>query len=455
MTHLTDVSESIADAAVSHTISMKKSYSLLLKFTLFIIFTVIEAACGTTPQKQQEGAISSLDECPVIAEKILVGKDSVTIVNLHKADSIIVLKLTDIAEDIRFIRLQNSNSALVADGMTWVSGNRIIVYTDGVVRQFDMSGQYLGRIGDRGHGPGQYTIAPSDIYVDEEGERIYMVQPGTTKIFMYDAKDGSFIQNIPLAYKLEKGRIHVDTENKIVTVAAAPFRYSGHYANIWTQDFRGRLKSSATKRHLAVMPDYSNEVMVGNPIGVLQFDYSVFSTIARHDSLYVYRDGQLHPTFSYNWGERRLPVHEYRSTPDFLALVLLADPEHVIAPKPQKGNRKKQENKNDSAFSIPALTPLVVDRKSLRGNFAYLMLDNIGTVIIKTNWLQQSTPENFVMTFVPMELADLIKAAPQAHEYVDKSVVEYMNHLKDSIHPKDNNYVMVGKWKQGQPISAL
>lgn len=455
MTQLPVVSANQADTALSCDIIMKKVIIYLLNFTLLMAVTIAGASCGHTPQKQREGALSALDDCPVIAEKIAVGKDSVTIVNLQKADSIILLKLTDLAEDIRFIRLQNSNSALVADGMTWVSGNRIIVYTDGVVRQFDMSGRYLGRIGDRGHGPGQYTIAPSDIYVDEEAERIYMVQPGTTKIFMYDAKDGSFIQNVPLAYKLEKGRIHVDTENKIVTVAAAPFRYSGHYANIWTQDFKGRIKSSVTKRHLAVMPDYSNEVMVGNPTGASQFDYSVFSTIARQDSLYIYSDGQLHPTFSYNWGDRRLPVHEYRSTPDFFALVLLADPEHATPTKRKKGSKNKSEIKTDSAFSIPALTPLVVDRRSLRGNFAHLMLDNIGTVVIKTNWLQQSTPENFVMTFVPMELADLIKVAPQTHEYVDKSVVEHMNQLKDSIHPKDNNYVMIGKWKQTDRIHDL
>ncbi|MDE5882113.1 MAG: 6-bladed beta-propeller [Muribaculaceae bacterium] len=427
---------------------MKKRF-ITLRSLIAVAIAIVAVACGSKPPKQSSGAVVTLDENPVIARKKPIGKDTLTVVDLSKADSTIILKLSDLAEDIRFIRLQNSNSALVADGMTWVAGNRIIVYTDGVVRQFDMEGNYLGRIGDRGHGPGQYTIAPSEVYVDEAAERIYLIQPGTTKIMMYDAKDGSFIRNIPLAYKLEKGRIHVDTENKIVTVAAAPFKYSGHYAGIWVQDFRGRLKSSVTKRHLAVNPDYSNEVMAGLAASPTAFDYSVFSTLTRPDTLYTYSDGKLHPSFTYTWDNKKLPVHEYRSTPDFFALVLLANPKYTNAkPKSKKGSKAKSTNVPDSAFSVPALTPLVVDRKSLRGNFAHLMLDNIGPVIIKTNWLQQSTPENFVMTFVPMDLADLIKAAPQTFEGMDQSVIKSMNQLRDSIHPKDNNYVIVGKWKQ-------
>ncbi len=429
---------------------MKKRFTTL-RFLIAIAIAIAAAACGSKAPKQPSGAITSLDLDPVIAHKKTIGSDTLTIVDLSKADSTITLKLTDLAEDIRFIRLQNSNSALVADGMTWVSGDRIIVYTDGVVRQFDMTGNYLGRIGDRGHGPGEYTMAPSEVYVDEAAGRIYLVQPGTTKIFMYDAKDGSFIRNIPLAYKLEKGRIHVDTENEIVTVAAAPFKYSGHYAGIWVQDFRGRLKTSATKRHLAVNPDYSNEVMAGLSASPSAFDYAVFSTLTRPDTLYTYSDGKLHPSFTYSWGNHQLPVHEYRSAPEFFALILLANPKYTDAKsktKSKKGSKNVSPNQPDTAYTIPALTPLVVDRKSLRGNFAHLMLDNIGPIVIKTNWLQQSTPENFVMTFVPMDLFDLIKEAPQSYEGMDQSVIKAMNQLKDSIHPKDNNYVLVGKWKQ-------
>ncbi|MDE6769942.1 MAG: 6-bladed beta-propeller, partial [Muribaculaceae bacterium] len=132
---------------------MKKRF-ITLRSLIAVAIAIVAVACGSKPPKQSSGAVVTLDENPVIARKKPIGKDTLTVVDLSKADSTIILKLSDLAEDIRFIRLQNSNSALVADGMTWVAGNRIIVYTDGVVRQFDMEGNYLGRIGDRGHGPG-------------------------------------------------------------------------------------------------------------------------------------------------------------------------------------------------------------------------------------------------------------------------------------------------------------
>lgn len=413
---------------------MKERCFEVIKYAFAGAIAIGILSCGSKQDKNQPDAVGNLGNAPIVAEKVLAGNDTVIVVDVSAADrSPVSLKLSDLADDIEIVRLENNNEAFVGEGATWLTGNRIIIYSNGIVRQFDRSGKYLGKIGNKGQGPGEYAIAPYDIYMDESAGRIYLAQYGATKLFEYDS-DGSFIKDIPLAYKLEKGRINVDAAKETVTVAAMPFSESDHLENVWVQDFQGNVKSSDTKPWLAVVPDYSSEIKAGTPSAANGFDYSIFSITPRQDSLYVYKDGSLHPAFTakMDGSVEEVPMHDYVSTPSLYALILFSQPKAV----------------SENSYIIPAMTPLVVDRKSLRGGFANLMLDNIGSVEINGNWLQESTPEYFVMTFDPGVLADKIEAASQEHEDLDASVIESMNKFKTTIDPDDNNYIVIGKWKK-------
>ena len=74
-----------------------------------------------------------------------------------KAGEKVTLKLSDLADDLKIVRLENSDDALVGAGQTWITGERIIVYSDGVVKQFDFDGKYLGQIGAKGNGISENT----------------------------------------------------------------------------------------------------------------------------------------------------------------------------------------------------------------------------------------------------------------------------------------------------------
>lgn len=414
---------------------MNKHYSSILRTAIFFsIMGGLTGSCGSDKNKTDAGAVASLNDCPVVAEKVVSGNDTLIVADINLADETIILKLSDIADDIKLIKLDNSDEALTGQGMTWVTEKRIIIYSEGVVRQFDHTGKYLGKIGNKGQGPGEYTIAPYDIYVDEEAGRIYMAQYSATELLTYNAADGSFIGNIPLAHTLAKGRINVDTKNEIITVAAMPFEDSGDLSNIWAQDLKGNVKTAVSKPWIATERDFSNEIFAGTSAGATGFDYSMFYLAPRADSLYVYHENDLHPVFTTTLGSKpdKIPMHEYLSTPSFFAVVLFDKPEPA----------------GEMSYIIPSTTPFIVDRKSLRGNFAHLMLDKFGPIIIEDNWLQQSSAEFFSMTIDPGVLLDMIDQASQEHEAVDKPAMELMNTLKESISPDDNNYVIIGKWKK-------
>lgn len=393
------------------------------------------AACGSEGKKEPyRGDIGALADCPVVAKREVIGKDTLTVVDINRADSTIVLKISDLADNLKFVPLDSRDAALVGKGVTWVSDNRIIIYSDGVVRQFDHSGNYLGRIGNKGHGKGEYTSPPCDIYIDEAAGRVYMAHPGSSKLISYYIEDGAFCEAIPFSYIFNKGRIYVDTENETISVASVPFKWSGKFANVWLQDFKGKIKSKVTKGWTAAVPDYSNEARISTMGSGDEFDYSVFYVRPRQDTLYSYHEGKLSPVFTSTMGTKgdKELLHEYVSTPYFFSVVLH---ENLHADRPEDQR-------------IPALTPLVVDRRSLHGNFAHLMLDNVGPIIVNTNWLQESTGSHFVLTLDPNVLSEMLKAAAKKYEGVDEKIVARMTHLSDSIRPTDNNYVVMGTWKQ-------
>lgn len=391
---------------------------------------IVLPACGTA-DNTEKGAISALDDAPVVAKLTTDKGNNLITADVKLADRTEVLRLTDLADDIRIVRLDNTDDALIGESNIWVSDNRIIMYSDGVVRQFDQSGKYLGRIGNRGQGPGEYTIAPYDIYVDEPASKIYLAQYGASKLFAYDMETGVFINEIPLAYKLNKGRVHVDTRAGKVTVAALPFNDAENLDNIWVQDFDGNVISSVTMPWLAVVPDFSNEITAGTNSGATDFDYSMFRIQSEPDTLYTYDGSRLIPSFTASLSGLgdKTPMHMYASAPQFYAVILFDKPQEV----------------SENVFMIPAVTPMIVDRKSLHGAFANLMLDNIGPIVLKTNWLQYSTPSHFVMQFDPGTLADMIDEAADADNTdMSKRMIEF----KESIDPDDNNYVIIGRWKQ-------
>lgn len=193
-----------------------------------LMLTALTAACGAKNDNAAGGAssLAAFDQLPVVAERVqLPDGGSIVVADPGKAGEKVTLKLSDLADDLKIVRLENSDDALVGAGQTWITGERIIVYSDGVVKQFDFEGKCLGQIGAKGNGPGEYSIAPYDFYVDADAGRIYMVQYNATKLMSYNS-DGTFAGDIPLAREMPKGAVRVDTKRQRITAVSICFEGS-------------------------------------------------------------------------------------------------------------------------------------------------------------------------------------------------------------------------------------
>lgn len=133
-------------------------------------------------------------EAPVAAQTVAVGSDSMIVGKLSSVPEPVTLRASDILDDVELVKLESSDEATVGQGFVWVTDKRILIYSDGVVKQFDRSGKYLGKVGAKGNGPGEYTIAPYYMDVDEKAGRIYLMQYGAKDISVYNTS-GEYIEH--------------------------------------------------------------------------------------------------------------------------------------------------------------------------------------------------------------------------------------------------------------------
>ncbi|MDE7460651.1 MAG: 6-bladed beta-propeller [Paramuribaculum sp.] len=393
-------------------------------------------SCGSKSAPQRDFPFSanpsskSFAEAPVSAERVVVGSDTLIVGRLTSSPETVTLLASELMDDLEIVKLENTDEALVGGGSIWVNDSRIIIYDGKAIKQFDRSGKFLGNIGAKGQGPGEYSIAPYYITVDEAAGRIYLLEYAATNLKIYDTT-GVYVGSIPFPEKVHKGFFRIDNEKGLLTVASLRFSGMSQLGPVWVQDFHGNVVSSVNRPEIAVEPDYSNEVYGGTTADGNGFTYSLFRVIPEADSLYVYADSCFRPDFTFDFGDK-IPMHTLQSLPQFYVVIGYGAPVQT----------------GEGSYQLPHLTPFVIDRYTLRGAPAVLMLDNLGTLTMDRGWSDHQNAEYFSWCIDPGDLLDCLEAAPESHPLANEEGMKRMRDLKETINLDDNNYIIIGKWKR-------
>lgn len=240
-----------------------------------------------------------------------------TSVRFNQTGKAPAMKISELTGEPEFIALDSRLEAF-ATGYNYAFSDHYICIgasNRGPAKLYDRAtGKFLCNVGSVGRGPGEYLNTYGSPRIDEEDGTVWLLPWQTETLLGFDINTGKFKKEIPLKYGVPKGQFSVDSKAGTVTVAALPFQGIVP-AVAWKQDMQGNVIWEIPSGHLALVPDFSNEIENGNNIqGV--FDLSLLTWGGRRDSLYVINEDRLEPVYTIDFNTKEVKSEEYHFNTD-------------------------------------------------------------------------------------------------------------------------------------------
>lgn len=393
-----------------------------LQFLYILLILVLVYSCGNTAKKE------GIDEMKVVATATNIGDAkliSCDFTKLNDNDKV-NLPLSYFVEDLKIVKLQTSDEALVGNSFVTVTDNYILVRNNksNPYKLFDKSGKFLSTIGAYGQGPNEYLNVYDDFF-DEKNDRIYILPWQTDKLLVFDT-EGNAQKPIPLKYRVPKGKFHINTKDETVSVFLLPFR--GIPVVAWTQDFEGNMIDSIPAGPLAVEPDFSNEVYSNK--NTEAFDCSLFTFYDLHpDSLYHYNatKNSLEPVFTLDFKSLERKIHSYAELPN-----------HFL------GDVTVEKKLSNYLSTTEKPEYFIVDKNTLKGAYFNLYNDSLGNLPV--DWPSFNNGY-FVWNVEPSDLAEKLTEHLKNSLDISSEERESLEKLIAEIDVNNNNYIIYGKLK--------
>jgi hypothetical protein len=347
----------------------------------------------------------------------------------------VAIPLSALCSELQILKLDANDEAIVKETSVEISDNYLLVKGSEQIpyRLFDKkTGKFLTNIGAFGQGPNEYRNV-YDQQLDEKNNRIYLLPWQSKQILVYDLK-GNNLPPIPLCYDSPKGTFYVDTQGGKVIVSILPF--TGAPAVAWTQTLDGKAIQAVAPDHIALRPDFSNEVSAYRSKD--SYSFFVFSFQPRPDTLYRYDSAKnkLVPLFTLDFKNQERTIHTYAELPAyFLGMVA----------EPKKLNDNLTTTQNNRFF--------IVDKKTQKGAFFTLENDYLGNTEIR--WpIGVFHSGYYVRNVDPGNLQDELEKA-LASGKLSPAMKDKLSKLKNSISDNDTNYILYAKLKSPPPPFPL
>jgi len=141
-----------------------------------------------------------------------------------------VVNLSDIATDVRYVKLETSDSSLI--GMfprVFYENERIYVMALKVVKVFDKEGKFLFKFDRRGRGPQEYSMTRYITAMPSTGNITVQTQGlGESDNLMFFDREGNFVKKVNIPYQrstFQSKTIKIN-DNLFVTAASPKYRDS-------------------------------------------------------------------------------------------------------------------------------------------------------------------------------------------------------------------------------------
>lgn len=359
------------------------------------------------------------------------------------------IKLSDLMESVEIVQLDNYTEE--AFGRTWdveISDNYIATgyVAESVKLYHRKSGKYIGDVGKRGQGPGEYTNI-WDITINEEDKRIYLWPNMRDYIYSYDM-NGKFIEEetipLPEGYGT-RGTMYPDRETNELVVLGTPYGYyqrgnithEGKKVACWVQDFQGNLKFSIPADNYTI-PRGSSHSWASHPnreSSIYSYTLRTIKSEMRRDTVYHYhsKNNLLYPVYTTNY------PHE-----DNFVIASLESPLHYYTVHATYKKRRSTNPENLEGYKV-----LQVDKKSHAGKYIRVVNDCLGDIpVVLYDFLFSVKNEYATIIYDPLDLKEQLEEALETNTDMSEEVRKRVVKMKSILTEDSNDVLVICKFKK-------
>lgn len=398
-----------------------RTFIFISCFLAIFIFVSCGGEMGVK-RDEKSGAIAS--------RVITMQGDTVLSCNVADVKDTIELPLSSVVDSLEIIRLDNQSGQAENIGTVIMSDNyigiKLALWRAGY-NLYTRKGEYVCTLNFTDAGK-KDRLNIYDVQIDEEHERIYFLPWPDKQVWAYDLK-GNYLGTIPLAYRLNKGGLHVDTDEQQVAIVQMPF--NGENAPIaWTQDFDGNLIHQKQDSVWDVWPDYSNEVTVS----VHEQDFMAFSIFGPGIANDMVTDTLYHYYFKKNVLNPKVVISTVGT--EVCGANMAEYPRFYTAKLFKMG-----------AAYYTFMGKLMIDKRTLQCHYYNIKNDLLSGIPIEGDFYETGFIANMKAADLKAAIAKRLREGEIDLKLTAKDRI-FLQNLGNEIVENDNNYIVFGKYKK-------
>lgn len=276
-----------------------------------IFLTLLILLCCSCQHKQTS-------ESPIVEEDQEISSCIEIELGKNLKDSGKKMLLSDLVDDVEFVKLETTNASLLAPiRRTLLFNDHLFINTVGVgdntalISVFDRSGKFIRKVGRIGQGPGEYRLA-RDIAVNDS--LLFINVNWLKKIMVYNWHTGKFVKDIPISREVKC--ISSLEDNYIALYPGAGYVSESEkdkdYFSTVVISYDGKDKLICKKMILdadtSCINEYVNYTTFERPY-LYQNTPNYYDDI--NDTIYAIKSNEITPVYHINKGKYKMPICDY------------------------------------------------------------------------------------------------------------------------------------------------
>jgi hypothetical protein len=222
-------------------------------------------------------------------------------INVDSIQDILDLKLSDIADSFRLVRLETSGKSIINARDYYISDKYIIAASQDGFYKYTSNGEFSKKIFSYGRGPDEISGWGYSYYYDEKKDLLYLDDENLRQNFLvYDLNLEKFIEPIKKAIPgRPMGQIAVYNDSLVIGKSSGtPEPYA-----IMMQNFDGKFVSGIRNTKMTLWGDDPQEHYQRNIITIGQNTFRI--RFEFDDTIFTFKDNKLIPYISLDFKKHR------------------------------------------------------------------------------------------------------------------------------------------------------